>query len=292
MKFLDVFFENAIALKATGISLVAIAVLVSSYAAIADPQSILMRSWTKYCASLERKLRLMFIWTPGYVIAGSQVAGIIAVLALAVIVDLPGWFLWLFLIVLVPPYQIERMRQKRVEQIEAQLDGFLVALANALKATPSIANGFVSVQTLIASPLREEIELANKEMRLGSTLDQALLNMAGRVGSRQLDSALSAVLIGRQIGGDLPKILETTSSTLREMSRLEGVVRSKTAEGKAQMWVLALFPFIMILALNSMSPGYFDPLGDSVVGWVIAAAAGAFWLASLVVARKVLAVDV
>ena len=81
------------------------------------------------------------------------------------------------------------------------------------------------------SPLKEEVELATKEMRVGSSLDQALLNMAGRVGSRQLDSALSAVLIGRQIGGDLPHILETTASTLREMARLEAVVRIQDGRG-------------------------------------------------------------
>ncbi len=175
--------------------------------------------------------------------------------------------------------------------IEDQLDGFLMALANALKATPSISNAFISVQQLLPSPLKEEVGLATKEMRVGSTLDQALLNMAGRVGSRQLDSALSAVLIGRQIGGDLPRILETTSSTLREMARLEGVVSSKTAEGKAQAWVLAIFPFALVFGINALSPGYFDPLTNSVIGWGISLLAGTFWGASLLVARKVLAVD-
>jgi tight adherence protein B len=134
--------------------------------------------------------------------------------------------------------------------------------------------------------------LAIKEMRVGSTLDQALLNMAGRIGSRQLDSALSAIVIGRQIGGNLPEILETTAHTLREMARLEGVVKSKTAEGKAQLWVMAIFPFLMILALDTVSAGYFAPLQSSVMGYVVSLLAGGFWVASLVVARKVLSVDI
>ena len=141
-------------------------------------------------------------------------------------------------------------------------------------------------------PLSQEVELAVKEMRVGTTLDQALLRMAGRIGSRQLDSALSAIIIGRQIGGNLPKILATTAETLREMARLEGVIRSKTAEGKAQMWVLAIFPFLLLLALNAMKEGYFDPLTQSVAGYVVAILAAGFWIASIVVARKVLAVDV
>ena len=43
---------------------------------------------------------------------------------------------------------------------------------------------------------------------------------------------------GRQVGGNLPKVLETTAHTLREMKRLEGVIRTKTADGRMQLWVI------------------------------------------------------
>ena len=234
----------------------------------------------------------MFVWTSGNVIAGAQAAGIAAILALAVLVDLPFWYAFIVLVVVAPSLVIERMRQQRVELIDAQLDGFLLALANALKATPSLGDAFTSVQRLIAPPLQQEVELAVKEMRVGSTLDQAVLFMAGRIGSRQVDSALSALLIGRQIGGNLPKILDTTAGSLREMARLEGVVRTKTAEGKAQLWVLAVFPVVLMLAFNAVKDGYFDPLTESITGYVVVAFALVFWISSLVVARRILDVDI
>ncbi|MBX3252394.1 MAG: type II secretion system F family protein, partial [Myxococcales bacterium] len=111
-------------------------------------------------------------------------------------------------------------------------------------------------------------------------------------GSRQLDSALSSILIGRQVGGNLPKVLETTAGTLREMRRLEGVVRTKTAEGKAQLWVIALMPFGLLLGLNVLWPGYFDPLTKSLVGYLIIIGCTSCWVASIVLARKVLNVDI
>lgn len=278
--------------KWSGMALIAVGLLIASFALIADPQSMLRRYWVRYLAHLDRKLRSMFIWTPAKYIAWGQLAAGFLVLVAYVTVDLPLWYIWLVLIALSPYYYIERMRRKRVEMIEEQLDGFLVGLANALKSIPSISSAFVSVQPILRAPIRDEVELAIKEMRVGSTLEQALLNMASRVGSRQLDSALSAIVIGRQIGGNLPHILETTANTLREMARLEGVVKTKTAEGKAQMWVMAAFPFLMIVALDMVSEGYFAPLQQSVAGYIIAFFAGAFWLASLLVARKVLSVDI
>jgi len=278
--------------KWSGMVLITVGLLIGTWSLLADPQSMVRRYWVRYLAHLDRKLRSMFIWTPAKYIAWGQMAAAFLVMVGAVGVDLPLWYIWLGLIAAAPYYYIERMRRKRVEAIEEQLDGFLVGLANALKSIPSISSAFVSVQPILRAPLRDEVELAIKEMRVGSTLEQALLNMAGRVGSRQLDSALSAIVIGRQIGGNLPTILETTANTLREMARLEGVVRTKTAEGKAQMWVMAAFPFVMILALDMVSPGYFAPLEASIIGYVIAFFAGGFWLASLLVARKVLSVDV
>lgn len=279
-------------LKFFGFAFAVVGIALIIWALLADPQSYVNRQYGKYTGYIERKLHHMFIWVPGSSVAIGQLVAMLAVISVHLAVDLPLWYLVCVAIAVGPAWWVERMRKKRVEAIENQLDAFLTALANALKSTPSIGDAIHSVQPLLQPPLSQEIELAVKEMRVGTTLDQSLLRMAGRIGSRQLDSALSAIIIGRQIGGNLPKILATTAETLREMSRLEGVIRSKTAEGKAQMWVLAVFPFLLLLALDAMKEGYFDPLTQSVAGYVVAILAAGFWIASLVVARKVLAVDV
>jgi tight adherence protein B len=279
-------------LKWAGVSLVVLAALLAVWAIVDDPAGVPRRYWARYVVFLERKLRRMFLWTRGQTIAVSQVIGVGALFASWVIFRMPLWHVGAILVLVGPAWWIERMRAQRVQAIEEQIDGFVMSLANALKATPSIGDAIRSVAPMLRDPLRQEVELAVKEMRVGATLDQALLLMANRVGSRQLDAALSAVLIGRQVGGNLPRVLETTALSLREMARLEGVVRTKTAEGKMQMWVLALFPLGMIFALSGVSPGYFDPLTESIVGYAVIVLAVMFWLASLVVARKILAVDV
>jgi len=262
-----------------------------TWSAIADQDGPAYRYWIRYTSTLERKLRPMFIFTPGRVIALGQVLAAVVVVALALTMDLPFWWAILVLVMMGPIIQIEQMRRKRIEQLETQLDGFILALANALKAIPSISAAFQSVVNILQPPIQQEVELAVKEMKVGSTLDQALLHMAARVGSRQFDSALSAVLIGRQVGGNLPKVLESTAASLREMARLEGVVRTKTAEGKAQLWVIGGLPVALILVLNGFQPGYFDVLKQSVTGYMIAGAAGGMWMAALFLARKILAVD-
>jgi tight adherence protein B len=277
--------------KYGGIALVALGAFVAFLIVLLGREGMAWRYWNRYTAYLERMLRSMFIFVPVRRIVWGQFAAAVAIVAIHAAVELPLWWVFVILACVAPAMWVQQKRAKRIEAIENQLDGFIQALANALKTTPSIGAALSSIQPLLQNPMREEVELALKQTRIGSSDDQALLDMGARIGSRQVDSALSAVLIGRQVGGNLPRVLETTAATLREMSRLEGVVRTKTAEGKMQLWVLALFPAFIVAALNAVSPGYFDPLTHSVVGYILLTIAAIFWVASLIVARKVLAVD-
>jgi tight adherence protein B len=271
---------------------VGLALLLGTWAIIADETSLPYRYWTRYCTSLERKMRAMFNFTPGRLIALAQLGIIFVIAAAALTIEVPGWYAAILLVMIAPTVYLESERKKRVMLIEDQLDNFMLALANALKATPSIGSAFAGVAAIIEEPIRSEVELALKEMKVGSTLDQALLHMAARVGSRQLDSALSSVLIGRQVGGNLPRVLETTATTLREMKRLEGVIRTKTADGRMQLWVIGSMPLVFIIAFGLAWPGYFDPLTASATGYAIIAFVAVSWVLSLVLARKVLAVDI
>ena len=276
-----------------GMGLIGLGIFIVVAAAFGDRDSVLYRYWARYTSGLERKLRPMFIFTPGRMIAFGQLGAIFALFVVhLVIIDLPVFPVWLIVAVAAPILQIEQMRKKRVDALEQQLDSFMLALANALKAIPSIAAAFNSVVPILQSPIREEIELASKEMKVGSTLDQALLHMAARIGSRSVDSALSAILIGRQVGGNLAKVLETTAASIREMGRLDGVVRTKTAEGKMQLYVIGLLPFAMVLLLSVMSPGFFDPLTKTPAGYLLIIVAVSCWVTALLWARKILAVDI
>jgi tight adherence protein B len=279
-------------LKWLAILLLVAAVWLSIFGAVRDPSSPPYRFWSTYEAYLDRKLRQMFLATRGRAIIWGQLLGACSCIGGALLLAQPLSYLVLLPIIAGPAMYIEQLRRKRVSAIEAKIDSFILALANGLKATPSIGNALAYTQPLLAVPLDAEVGLALKEMRLGNTVDQALLSMAGRVRSTQLDAALSGLLIGRQVGGDLPKILERTAATLREMARLQGVVRSKTAEGKAQVTVLAIFPVFILLIFDTVSRGYFDPLTASVVGWSVIVLSLVLWLGSVIVARKVLSVDI
>jgi tight adherence protein B len=263
---------------------------VALWALLEDPQSWPHRYHRRYVAHLDHELRRQFLSAVGRWIFVGQ---LFALEASALACVWVGSF-WLYLtvpaVLLAPALWLTRLRVRSLVRLEKQIDGFLLTLANSLRATPSLGSALVHTQRLIQKPMQQELGLALQELRVGNSVDRALLNLGARVRSAPLDSALLALLIGRQIGGDLTKVLETTAATLREMARLRGVLRSKTAEAKAQMWVMAALPVFIVFGFDALNPGYFEPLLSSWNGSLIAGSAALLWLASLLIAQRLLAV--
>jgi tight adherence protein B len=279
------------ALKWTGVVLATVAVVAVAHSIVGDRASLAQRYRAVYVNHLNRKLHRLFLPTRGQRIATIQLA--LTAVAIAAGLSLGSVYPYcaIPLVLVGPVFHLEQLRRERVRAVEVAMDGFVLALANALKSTPSIGSALAYCLTLLRGPLEEEVALALKEMKIGIGLDEALLNMGARVESVQMDAALSALLIGRKVGGDLVRILETTAGTLREMNRLTGVVRSKTAEGKAQLGLLVVLPLAVLFLFDMVSDGYFLPLTQSAAGFTVIAMAGGLWISSIVFARKVLAVD-
>lgn len=258
----------------------------------ASPSSAVSRLWGRYVAYLDRGLRALFLPESGRRIAMGQVAAMSAVVLLQVSSGIPVWPIWGIVIAVSPVAYLHHERDKRIERIEGQIDAFIVSLANALKTVPNPGAALEATTMVLASPMKQEIEQVLAEMRVGSTLEQGLIAMSARLRSKSVDVAVSTVLIGLRVGGNLPLTLERTAGAIREMNRLLGVVRTKTGEGRMQLWVLVFFPVFAVGVMDFVQPGYFAPLEHTLYGQIAVSVAVVFWLAALVVARNVLAVDI
>jgi tight adherence protein B len=272
-----------------GSGLVAAAVLV--FVTVGTPRGAFFIGWGRYLAYLTRRLRRLHVLQPASRIANAQLAATFVVMLLAALHLCPHWYVIVLLIGVLPALVIERRARERIARLDMQADAFCLALANALKSTASVGAAIETAVGLMDGPVHEELTVAVKETRVGRSLAEALEAVGPRAGSRKLGIVLAAVLIGRQVGGNLPKVLDTTATTLREMERLEGVVRQKTADGRMQMWALSLAPIIICGAIHRLDPTYFLPLTTTIVGNIATAVAIAMYVSGLVVARKVLQVD-
>jgi tight adherence protein B len=259
---------------------------------VTDETSYPRVRFAEYEDLLEKEVRFQLWKTTGKTIARTQLVALLCVPVISFLINDPIWLLIMIPGIVGPYFYMVNQHDERLRKLEELLDSWLLMLANALKASPSLGEAISNSAKLIRPPFSEEIDLVLKEMKLGTPLDQAVLNMSRRVNSRVISSSLATILVGRQTGGDLPNILETSASTLREMARLEGVVRTKTAEGKMQVVVLAVIPFALLGMIHYMDNTWLRPLVETNLGYIIITVATVLWFVAIVLARRILSVDI
>lgn len=253
--------------------------------------TVLTRYYRWYISRLNRSQKLLFMPPEGEKVLLWQGLAALGLAGFGVSLELPYWYLGLLPIAFGPVLYLTRKRFQHIARLEDQVDTLIMSLANSLKTVPSPSAALSAIVPLMPMPIRLEIDRLLKEIRIGSTLEQALLNMSARLKSPNIDNALSALLIGLQVGGNLPLVLENTAATIREMNRLQGVVKTKTSEARAQLWVLAIFPFGICTMLTLLDPNYFAPLQTTFVGTLVMVVALTLWLGALMLAWKLLKVD-
>src|SRR5262249_29248151 len=151
----------------------------------------------------------------------------------------------------------------------AQLTDALQQMSNALRAGLTFQQAMDQVGRESSAPLRQEFGLFTKEVKLGVPVEEALVNMAARVGSEDLELVATSTNIARQLGGNMAEMFETIAATIRERFRLEGKINALTSQGKLQGWIVSLMPLAIGLVLNARNPELMEPMFDTAFGYIV-----------------------
>jgi len=209
-------------------------------------------------------------------ISPNQLFALNIVITLAVFI-FGMWFFekWTFRIVValiafaLPGFFIKRMKKKRLAKFNRQLVDVLVQMANAFKAGLSFPQAMESIAIESVPPLQLEFNLAIKELKLGVSVDEALVNMANRVKSDDLELVVVSTNIARKMGGNMAEMYDIISATIRERFRLEGKIDALVSQGKMQGWVVGLMPLVLFMILGKMRPDLMDPMMESWFGIIV-----------------------
>ena len=191
-----------------------------------------------------------------------------------------------------PMLLVKYYRKRRIKKFNTQLVDALQAMANAFKAGLTFPQAIEHVSKEAYPPLAQEFGLFVKEVKLGVPLEEALINMAKRVGSDDLELVVVSTNIARMLGGNMAEMFETISSTIRERFRLEGKIDALTSQGKLQGWVVAAMPAILGLVLNYMRPDLMEPMMDHIFGWILVLVIMIMEALGVLIIRRIVNIDV
>lgn len=194
--------------------------------------------------------------------------------------------------VILPPLFVKRACNTRLRIINRQISDCVVIIANALRAGYSFQQAMELVSREMTGPIAREFRRTVREINLGTNLEEAMQNLAKRTGSEDFDLMVTAVLIQRQVGGNLAEILDNIGHTIRERIRIQGEIRTLTAQGRISGLVIGLIPPFLVVMLSMMNPVYLKPLFTTPAGWAMLAAGLTAEVIGVLIIRKIINIEI
>lgn len=221
-------------------------------------------------------------------IAGAMIGLMLGLLAVNIIA---GIFLAAGVYV-IPGIILNRMREKRVMQIEEQLVDALEMMGNALKSGLTLPQAIELIVREFPAPLSQEFQLVLSEYRLGKDFNEALTRMSERLNSLIVNVLVTGIAITKRCGGDLTQIFGNIAQTIRDQATIEGKLQAATAQGRFQGLILGIMPFALIVVLYFVDRQHVETLFTYQLGiWAVAITVGMVIMAQMWI-RKLMDIDV
>ncbi len=205
------------------------------------------------------------------------------------------WFVALLasLVVFVSPkFVFHFLKKKRRQRIVTQLPDMLFAIARSMKAGSSLIQAIEIAVEEETGPIAQEFSLFMREIRIGTSFDEAMDNMSNRVGAEEINLVASGMKISREIGGNLAETLDRLADTIRRKIEMEGKIDALTAQGKMQGLVMALLPMLVGFALFHIEPDHMGRLFSEPIGWAVIVVVLFMECLGFFFIRKIVSIDV
>lgn len=191
-----------------------------------------------------------------------------------------------------PKVAVNLLKKRRLERFNLQLLEVLPMMSNALRAGFSILQAFESVAEGTDGPMRQEVSLFLQQMRVGVSFSDALTQFDERVGSEDLTLICTSIEIARKAGGNLTEIFDSIAATIRARLRIHRHVKTLTAQGRLQGWVIGTMPFVLGIGMAIFKPDLMLPFAFSMMGAILLGIMTLLVICGGLMIRKIVTIDV
>ncbi len=232
-------------------------------------------------------------WTPGTFISISF--GLAAALSASAFIlsqaAMPAVFaamagLWF------PLMYVKRLKRRRIRRFEEQFPEAIDLLGRSIRAGHAFPTGLKVVGEESPDPMATEFRQIFDEQKFGLPLEDSLLGLADRIDMVDVRIFVTAILIQREVGGNLAEILDKISYTIRERFSLQRQIRVYTAQGRLTGYILAALPILLGLAIAALNPEYMAILFEDPMGKVLIAAAAVLQLLGFLLIRRIIDIEI
>jgi len=178
------------------------------------------------------------------------------------------WVVCIFMIVgaFFPLLLVRSLDRRRRKKFILQLVDGLMIMNSCLKGGLTLIQSFEVVSEEMSPPLSQEISLLSREVKVGVTLEEALLRLDRRMPSEEMTLVSSAVMVARETGGDLTKVFSRLVETIRDRIKLKELVSTLTLQARLQSFIISALGPIFFLVVRKMDPNHFNIMWEDDIG--------------------------
>jgi len=184
--------------------------------------------------------------------------------------------------------RIDRKRRLFAEQLPDNLQ----VLASALRAGHSLVGALSAVVDDASEPSQTEFRRVVADEQLGVPLEDALLVVAERMASRELEQVALVAALQRETGGNSAEVLDRVAETVRERAELRRLVKTLTAQGRLARWIVSLLPVGLLVVLTLLDGEYMAPLYETGTGRFMLGFAAVMVITGSLVIRRIVDIKI
>ena len=223
------------------------------------------------------------------IVLTSTLGGLIV---LAITLNKAGAVMTFVGIILAECFLLKRMVIKRRNLFVNQLSDCLATVANSLRAGFSFVQAMDLVSKEMEPPISDEFAHVMRDISYGMQMDEALEDMDKRVDSGDFHLVITAVLIQREIGGNLAQVLDNISQTIQDRIRMRREILTLTAQGRMSSWAVSLLPIFIAGAMLLIDEHHFDNMLENQMGMIVLGVAVVMEIIGFIVIRKIVNIKI
>jgi tight adherence protein B len=221
--------------------------------------------------------------------------GLSAGLGLGSFVLFRNWILSILLGVLGawgPYLWLKRRRNRRMYAFEEGLPEAIDLLGRAIRAGHPLSSGLKMVADETQEPIAGEFQRTFEEHRFGVPFDDAIQDLADRVDIVDVRILVTAILIQREVGGNLAEVLDNLASVIRARFTIRRQLRVYTAQGRMSGYVLAALPIVVGAIIYMLNPEYGSLMFTKSLGRFFLGLAATMQIIGYLWIRKIINIDI
>lgn len=165
-------------------------------------------------------------------------------------------------------YLIYSLKARR-KKIKNDMLRAVIVMNNSFKVGKSILQAVNIVSKTLPRPISIEFKKIHQDMSYGLSADVAFNRFSKRVNLEEASFIASSLTILSKTGGNIVNVFSSIERTLFDKKKLESDLKNSTAASNLVVKFLMAVPIIFILLIYMVSPNYFDPLFNSILGYFI-----------------------